>query len=114
MACRDGGSEAPPDFDGRRLSRLTVDTRKQRRRDRFRVPQLDPPRQKPPNVDRSPREYSFHHSLLRPLSSVRQRTDSPWRVLCLTNACLSTITPQLSTFPSPFIVDRTALPLVDS
>src|SRR5439155_13434489 len=63
MAYQGGGCAAPADFGDRKLSRLTVGTRKQRHRDRFRVRQLDHPRRRPPNVDLSPREYFARPSL---------------------------------------------------
>src|SRR6478609_10916684 len=63
MAYQGGGYATPADFGDRKLSRLAVDTRKRRHRDRFRVRQLDHPRRRPPNVDLSPREYCARPSL---------------------------------------------------
>src|SRR5437588_10300076 len=63
MAYQGGDYAAPADFGDRKLSRLTVGTRKQRHHDRFGVRQLDHPRRRPPNVDLSPREYCARPSL---------------------------------------------------
>ena len=63
MAYQGGGYVAPADFGDRKLSRLTVGTRKQRHRDRFRVRQLDHLRRRLPNADLSPREYFANPSL---------------------------------------------------
>ena len=68
MAYQGGGYAAPADFGGRELSRLTVGTRKQHHRGKFRVRQLDHPRRTPPNVDLAPREYSSISSTISPLS----------------------------------------------
>src|SRR6476660_10525822 len=66
MAYQRGGYATPADFGDRKLSRLTVDTRKRRHHDRFRVRQLDHPRRRPPNVDLSPREYCARPSVRSP------------------------------------------------